>query len=125
MGTLEWDCLRVGVAAQEAAVAALQGPRDWLDAVHAGLVADRAAALAAVAATPGLSATPPDAAPFLFVRADAGGDVASGLLDAGLPVVDGAAFQAPGYARLVFGGAAQVEALLLEALARWAAVNAA
>ncbi len=122
--TLEWDCLRVGVATQEAAVAALRGPRDWLDAVHAGLVADRAVALAAVAATPGLSATPPAAAPFLFVRADAGGDVAAGLLDAGLPVVDGAAFQAPGYARLVFGGAAQAESLLLDALARWAAVSA-
>ena len=118
---LEWDCLRVGVAPQEAALAALGGPRDWLDAVHAGLVADRSAALAAVAATPGLSATPPAAAPFLFVRAVAGGAVAPGLLDAGLPVVDGAQFQAPGYARLAFGGAERAEGLLRAALARWAA----
>ena len=106
---------------QEAAVAALGGPRDWLDAVHAGLVADRTAAVAAVAATPGLSATPPAAAPFLFVRAVAGGAVAPGLLDAGLPVVDGARFQAPGYARLAFGGAERAEGLLRAALARWAA----
>jgi aspartate/methionine/tyrosine aminotransferase len=118
---LEWDCLRVGVAAQEAALAALCGPRDWLDAVHAGLAADRAVALAAVSATPGLAAGPPAAAPFLFVRAEAGGEVAAGLLDAGLPVVDGARFQAPGYARLVFGGAARAEAQLVAALARWAA----
>ena len=57
--TLEWDCLRVDLAAQTAALAVLEGPRDWLDAVHAGLVADRAVALAAVAATPGLSARRP------------------------------------------------------------------
>ena len=28
--TLEWDCLRIGVAAQEAALAGLEGSRDWL-----------------------------------------------------------------------------------------------
>jgi aspartate/methionine/tyrosine aminotransferase len=119
--TLEWDCLRVGVAAQEAALAALRGPRDWLEAVHSGLLADRTVALAAVAATPGLAASPPAAAPFLFIHAEAGGEVAPGLLDAGLPVVDGARFRAPGYARLVFGGAAQAEDQLVAALARWAA----
>lgn len=117
--TLEWDCLRVGIAAQEAALAGLEGPRDWLVAVHDGLVADRAAAIEAVAATPGLSATPPAAAPFLFLRADAGGHVAPGLLDVGLPVVDGVHFQAPGYARLPFGGAVEAAVALKRALARW------
>ncbi len=51
--TLEWDCLRVGVAAQEAALAALSGPRDWLRQIHAGLASDRGVALAAVTSTPG------------------------------------------------------------------------
>ncbi len=119
--TLEWDCLRVGVASQEAALAVLTGPRDWLAAVHDGLAADRAVALAAVAATPGLCAATPDAAPFLFVRADDGDDVAPSLLDAGLPVVDGSHFQAPGYARLPFGGAAAAAEALRAALGRWAA----
>jgi len=119
--TLEWDCLRVGLAAQEAARAVLGGPRDWLEALHRDLVADRAAALAAVAATPGLSAMPPAAAPFLFVRSELGGDVAAELAAAGLPVVDGVCFQAPGYARLPFGGAARAQADLTDALGRWAA----
>ena len=122
--TLEWDCLRVNLAAQAAALAVLEGPRGWLDAVHAGLVADRAAALAAVAATPGLSAAVPAAAPFLFVHADSGEPVAADLARAGLPVVDGVHFQAPGYARLPFAGAAQAEEALAAALARWASVAA-
>jgi len=117
--TLEWDCLRIGLAAQEAALACLEGPRDWLVAVHDRLVADRAAAIAAVAATPGLSAAPPAAAPFLFLHADAGGGVAAGLLEVGLPVVDGVHFQAPEYARLPFGGAVEATESLGNALAHW------
>jgi len=117
--TLEWDCLRVGLAAQEAALAGLGGPRDWLTRVKQTLAADRAIAVAAVEATPGLWATPPAAAPFLFVRAAAGGNVAAGLLEVGLPVVDGAHFQAPGYARLPFGGAAEAAVPLRNALALW------
>jgi aspartate/methionine/tyrosine aminotransferase len=122
--TLEWDCLRVNLPAQAAALAVLEGPRDWLEAVHAGLVADRTAAVAAVVATPGLSAAVPAAAPFLFVHADSGEPVAADLARAGLPVVDGVHFQAPGYARLPFAGAARAEEALAAALARWAAVAA-
>ncbi len=69
---LEWDCLRVGLASQEAALAVLAGPRDWLAAIHAHVVAARAVALAAVAATPGLVTVTPRAAPFLFVGAASG-----------------------------------------------------
>jgi aspartate/methionine/tyrosine aminotransferase len=119
--TLEWDCLRVDLAAQTAALAVLEGPRGWLADVHAGLAADRAVALAAVGATPGLSAPAPSAAPFLFVRADSGEPVADSLARAGLPVVDGVHFQAPGYARLPFAGAVCAEQELVAALARWAA----
>jgi len=118
--TLEWDVLRVDLAAQTAALAVLQGPREWLDVVHAGLVADRAVALAAVDATPGLAAAIPSAAPFLFVHADSGAPVAASLTRVGLPVVDGVHFQAPGYARLPFAGAAAASGALTAALARWA-----
>ena len=90
--------------------------------MHAGLAADRAVALAAVEATPGLAAGVPAAAPFLFVHADSGEPVAAGLAAAGLPVVDGIHFQAPGYARLPFAGAARAADALAGALARWAAV---
>ena len=71
--TLEWDCLRVNVASQEAARAALEGPRGWLEQIHAATAADRAVAIAAVAATPGLTAATPFAAPFLFVGSSGDG----------------------------------------------------
>ena len=117
--TLEWDCLRVGVAAQVAALAVLEGPRDWLGQIHAGLANDRGVALAAIRATPGLDAVAPLAAPFLFVGSTSGAEVAAQLDAIGLPVVDGVAFQAPGYARLPFGGAAAASAALNQALGHW------
>ena len=53
-----------------------------------------------------LSAPLPPAGPFLFV--DLGGLHIENLLAAGVPIVDGAAFGTPGYARLPFGGAADL-----------------
>jgi len=117
--TLEWDCLRVGVAPQEAALAVLDGQRDWLEEIRAGLERDRDVALAAIRATPGLAAVTPRAAPFLFVGSTTVGNVADQLDAVGLPIVDGAAFQAPGYARLPFGGAFDASAALTRALERW------
>lgn len=117
---LEWNCLRVGLAGQEAARAALAGPRVWLAEIHAHMDAARAVALAAVGETPGLVTAPPRAAPFLFLGAASGAAVADDLISVGLPVVDGRHFQAPGYARLPFGGAAEARAALEQALARFA-----
>lgn len=117
--TLEWDCLRVGVAAQAAALAVLDGPWDWLEQIHAGLASDRDVALAAIQAIPGLDAVAPLAAPFLFVGSASGGSVVDRLNAVGLPVVDGAAFQAPGYARLPFGGATAAQVALSRALEQW------
>jgi aspartate aminotransferase/aminotransferase len=117
--TLEWDCLRVNVASQEAARAALEGSRSWLERIHAATASDRDVAIAAVAATPGLTAATPFAAPFLFVGAREEG-LAAQLERVGLPVVDGAAFEGPGYARLPFGGAAEASVPLRTALDLWA-----
>jgi aspartate/methionine/tyrosine aminotransferase len=104
---LEWDVLRVGHVVQAAAAAALAGPQDWLDDVVAGYRRDRDAAYAAVSDDPLLSATLPPATPFLFL--DLGPLSPENLLAAGIAVVDGAAFGAPGYARLPFAGAAELE----------------
>ncbi len=117
---LEWDCLRVGVASQEAALAALEGPRDWLERIHAATAADRAVALAAVAATPGLTAVDAARGTVPLRRLDPVEALAAQLEAVGLPVVDGAAFEGPGYARLPFGGAAEASAALHDALDRWA-----
>lgn len=116
---LEWDVLRVGVAAQIAALAVLDGPRAWLDAIHVALAADREAALAAVAAVGGIAVAPPAATPFLFLSS---GEprTADRLLEAGIPAVAGEHFQAPGWARMPFGGAAAAGPALDRALARFA-----
>ena len=102
---LEWDVIRVGHVAQRAATAALEGPQDWLDEVADGYRRDRDAAHAAIAEHPTLSAALPAAGPFLWL--ELGGLSSDDVIAEGLPVVDGAAFGTPGYARLPFGGFAK------------------
>jgi aspartate/methionine/tyrosine aminotransferase len=102
---LEWDVIRVGHVAQRAATAALEGPQDWLDEVADGYRRDRDAAYAAIAEHPRLSAALPAAGPFLWLEL---GELSSeDVIAEGLPVVDGAAFGTPGFARLPFGGFTQ------------------
>jgi len=102
---LEWDVIRVSHVAQRAATATLDGPQDWLDEVRDRYRRDRDAAHAMIVEHPILSAPLPAATPFLWLTL---GELSSDdLLDAGLPVVDGAAFGTPGYARLPFGGFAE------------------
>ena len=103
---LEWDVIRVSQVAQRAAAAALDGPQAWLDEVAEGYRRDRDIAHAAVVDHPILGAALPPATPFLWL--DLGGLSSEQLVDAGIAVVDGAAFGAPGYARLPFAGAAAV-----------------
>jgi aspartate/methionine/tyrosine aminotransferase len=103
---LEWDVIRVGHVVQRAATAALDGPQDWLNDVAASYRADRDAAFAVVQDDPILQARLPAAGPFLFLHL---GELhVENLLAAGVAVLDGAAFGAPGYARLPFGGAADL-----------------
>jgi aspartate/methionine/tyrosine aminotransferase len=119
--SFEWDCLRVGVASQAAALAALTGPREWLAQVRERLARDRAVALELVARTPGLEVVAPAGGPFLFLTAlDRRPTLADELVRVGLPAVDGAEFRAPGYARLPFGGAHEARDALERALAAWA-----
>ena len=121
---LEWDCLRVGVAPQHAAIAALAGDRGWLDDVHRSAEVSLGIAARAVSDA-GLDFVPPAAAPFLFVGDGADPGLAGALVQAGLPVVDGVHFQAPGFARLPFGGAAEARSELEQALSRFAALRGA
>ena len=107
--------IRVSHVAQRAAQAALEGPQDWLDDVTAGYRADRDVAHALVADDPILSAPLPPATPFLWL--DLGGIPVQNLLAAGLGVVDGTHFGAPGHARLPFAGATEHEVELRHRLA--------
>jgi aminotransferase len=103
---LEWDVIRVSHVTQRAATAALDGPQEWLTHVVERYRRDRDAAHAVIADDAILSAQLPVATPFLFLRL--GGLSSENLLAAGVAVVDGAAFGAPGYARLPFAGAADL-----------------
>jgi aspartate/methionine/tyrosine aminotransferase len=103
---LEWDVIRVSHVAQRAATAALDGPQEWLAELFERYRRDRDAAHAVIADGALLSAPLPAATPFLFL--DLGGLSSENLLAAGVAVVDGAAFGAPGYARLPFAGAADL-----------------
>jgi len=73
---------------------------------------------------PGLTTTTPAAGPFLFLGADGRDTLADELAAVGLPVVDGRHFQAPGRARLPFGGAVAARDALGNALERWAEARA-
>jgi aspartate/methionine/tyrosine aminotransferase len=112
---LEWDVIRVSHVAQRAAQAALEGPQDWLDELAARYRADRDVAHALIAADPILSAPLPSATPFLWL--DLGGIPIQNLLAAGIGVVDGTHFGAPGQARLPFAGATEHEVELRHRLA--------
>ena len=112
---LEWDVIRVNHVAQRAAAAALDGPQGWLEDLAARNRADRNAAHALVAAHPVLGAALPPASPFLWL--DLGGLPAQSLVAAGIAVVDGSHFGAPGHARLPFAGAVEHEAELRRRLA--------
>ncbi len=112
---LEWDVIRVSHVAQRAAAAALDGPQTWLDEVAEGYRRDRDAAHAVVVDHPILSAALPPATPFLWL--DLGELSSQQLVEAGIAVVDGAAFGAPGRARLPFAGAAAVTDELRQRLA--------
>jgi aspartate/methionine/tyrosine aminotransferase len=103
---LEWDVIRVSHVAQRAATAALEGPQEWLADVVEQYRRDRDAAHVVIEADDMLSARLPAATPFLLIRL--GGVSVENLLAAGVAVVDGAAFGAPGYARLPFTGAAEL-----------------
>ena len=112
---LEWDVIRVGHVVQRAAAAALDGPQDWLDGLAERYLRDRDAAHAVVADHPILSSPLPAATPFLWL--ELGELTSSDLLAAGLAVVDGAAFGAPGFARLPFAGASALHEDLRSRLA--------
>jgi len=99
---LEWDVIRVNHVTQRAATAALEGPHDWLSELRDRYRRDRDAAHAAIVEHPILSARLPDATPFLWL--DLGGLSPEDLLALEMAVVDGAAFGAPGYARLPCAG---------------------
>jgi aspartate/methionine/tyrosine aminotransferase len=104
---LEWSVLSVSRPSQAAALAALTGPNDWVEAMVAG-AATRGVRLASeLAAITRLDCLPPSGG--LNVFPSFAGDAERLTLDLvvrfGVPVTPGSAFGTPGHFRVQFGGA--------------------
>jgi aspartate/methionine/tyrosine aminotransferase len=115
---LQWQALAVDGVAQSAALAALTGPREWLDAAIGELADARAPAVAAARAA-GFRAEVPQAAAFVWAAVDGDEDEWSDRLarEHGIPAVPGRHFHArTPHLRIPFGGRPAARAALLEQL---------
>jgi aspartate/methionine/tyrosine aminotransferase len=104
---LEWSVLAVSRPAQAAALAALTGPREWVERMVADAAARGPALAAELAAIPGLSCLPPRGGLNLFpgFAGDAERLTHDLVVQFGVPVCPGSAFGGTGHFRLQFGGA--------------------
>ena len=123
---LQWQALAIDGVAQSAALAALTGPRDWIDAALAELAEMRPRAIAAANAA-GLRCDLPEACAFIWAAIDDDEDGASDELarEHGIPAVAGRHFHArTPHLRIPFGGRPAAREALLEQLALIAAKGA-
>lgn len=118
--TLEWNVLYGSYITQEAAAAALAGPKDWLAGVADEFQRKRDMLCAGIEAISALSCVRPAGGPFLFLNVNRlRGDslqISRVLLEQyGIPTTAGAYFHSPEHVRMAFGGNPKV---LAEALVR-------
>jgi aspartate aminotransferase len=120
---LEWSCLAVSRIGQAVALAALRGPRDWIDAAVADAARQASAFAHAINAVPGLRCRAPDGGLNVLVHppGDAAGFLEDLVLGAGVPAHPGEAFGAPGWFRLQFGGGDDARSTAIERIAAVAA----
>jgi aspartate/methionine/tyrosine aminotransferase len=120
---LQWQALAIDGVAQSAALAALTGPRDWIDAANAELAEMRPKAIDAANAA-GLRCALPSAAAFVWAAIEGDEDATSDELarEYGIPAVAGRHFGATTpHLRIPFGGRPAARASLLDAFASYAA----
>jgi aspartate/methionine/tyrosine aminotransferase len=116
---LQWQALAIDGVAQSAALAALTGPRDWIDAAVAELAEMRPRAIAAANAA-GLRCELPEGCAFIWAAVDGDEDEWSDRLarDHGIPALPGRHFHArTPHLRIPFGGRREAREALLAELA--------
>jgi len=114
---LQWQALAIDGVAQSAALAVLEGPRDWLDAAMAELDDMRPRAIEAANGA-GLRAELPEAAAFVWAAVEGDEDEWSERLarDHGIPALPGRHFHAATpHLRIPFGGRPEAREALLRA----------
>ena len=115
---LQWQALAIDGVAQSAALAALTGPREWIDAAIAELAEMRPQAIAAANAV-GLRADVPESCAFIWAAIDGDEDETSDLLarEHGIPALPGRHFHARApHLRIPFGGRPEAREALLTQL---------
>jgi aspartate/methionine/tyrosine aminotransferase len=116
---LQWQALAIDGVAQAAALAALTGPRDWIDVAIAGLAEMRPRAIAAANAA-GLRAELPEGGAFVWAEIDGDEDGWSDRLarEHAVPALPGRHFHArTPHLRIPFGGRPAAREALLERFA--------
>ncbi len=117
---LAWQALAVDGVAQAAALAALTGPHDWIEAARAELAEMRPIAIAAANATGVFRAERPEGAAFVWAAIDGDEDEWSDCLarEHGITALPGRHFGAGSpHLRIPFGGRREARDALLERLA--------
>lgn len=119
----QWEAVCCGVVPQQAAVAALTGPRDWLDGALSTYQAKRDLVCNGIAASGLTEPARPAAGAFLLVDCSRLGntpdDIDRALLHNGIATIRGADMHAPDtHVRLTFGADEQVLGELVRGLAQ-------
>jgi aspartate/methionine/tyrosine aminotransferase len=121
---LQWHALAIDGVAQSAALAALTGPREWIDEAIRELAEMRPRAIAA-ANDAGLRCELPEGCAFIWAEIDGDEDETSDELarEYGIPALPGRHFYARvPHLRIPFGGRPEARAALLERLGMLAVV---
>ena len=123
---LEWMILTSNYVSQRVALAALQGPQDWLAGVREKFQRNRDLLWEGLNGIGAIPCVKPQGGPFLFPNVSRFSlpeeELAWKLLeDHGIPTTPGTYFDAPGHLRIPFGGITDAQALNLVQRVRQAA----
>ncbi len=125
---LEWTVLHNAYLNQKAALAALEGPQEWLLQIFTEFEQRRNQLMEGIREIPDFSCVTPHGGPFVFLNVsrqstDCDKFARYLLSDFGIPAVGGKYFHVRDHVRIPFGGTEEAVADLLSALGQAADAN--